>query len=54
MELKEGDIVLISDLEKIGWVNCHELYCGCQIWKKGEKRILYDLRKNMVYRCYVV
>lgn len=52
MELKEGDIVHLNYLKERGWENTGESYCGLEIWKMGEKRMLYDSKKNLVYKLY--
>lgn len=52
--MKEGAVVRPEELKEAGWQETNHFYAGCSIWKKENKRILYQSPKNKVWRIYTL
>ena len=39
--MKQGDVISQSELLKNGWEQC-DCYGDCEIWTKGDERLLWD------------
>ena len=42
----------IEELSKEGWEDIHVSYAGFDIYKNGDKRILYDSKNQIIYLNY--
>jgi hypothetical protein len=51
-EIKEGMIIPTEDLIKAGWEKKNEKSSKYEIWKRGDKIMLYDAKEQRVHMIY--